>query len=509
MQRRRVKIFAENLVHAIHRRPPEAFVKFFPTAGRFRSSLQVMPRISVSSPLSRWCACALAGLVPFLLNPLAHGLLHHHRERPPHPALVGYFPGWGLSYDQPYYVKDLVTNHGAELLDQINYAQASVAGGRCSVADPKSDLNMAYTRQNSVSGKADGASPFRGYFHQLKELKHRYPQLKILVSLEGSPRYFAEGAKPENRHAFVASCVDTFLRGHFAPGIAEPRIFDGFDIDWESPQEEDAANLLGLLQEFRRQMDAVRPGLRLSIAVGNTPQMLPGTDFAALAPLVDQVGVMNYDYTGPWSPITGFLAPLFSNPDAPHRGNSIERSIASYKAAGVPPEKLLMGLPFYGYSWTGVGKTDNGLFQAGKGVRGDRPYRYLRTLSAPFSSYRDPRSQAPWLFDGQTFWTYEDPVSVRYKVSYAALQHLGGVMIWELSDDTADAELLNTAYRSLLDPIPGSAFEAAPAPAAVPDPPAAGAAAPGSSAPISGGVLPQSDSAPSVPREAISRAQIP
>ena len=66
-----------------------------------------------------------------------------------------------------------------------------------------------------------------------------------------------------------------------------------------------------LLEEFRQQMRAVRPGLRLSIAVGHSPHMLPGTDFAAIATLVDQVGIMNYDYTGPWSPTTGFLAPLF------------------------------------------------------------------------------------------------------------------------------------------------------------------------------------------------------
>ena len=107
--------------------------------------------------------------------------------------------------------------------------------------------------ENSVSGRADNpASPFRGYFHQLKELKKRYPHLKILISLEGNPADFAIDAKPENRRAFVASCIDTFIRGRFAPGIHEPGIFDGVDIDWESPHIEDAANFLELLEEFRR-----------------------------------------------------------------------------------------------------------------------------------------------------------------------------------------------------------------------------------------------------------------
>ena len=51
--------------------------------------------------------------------------------------LVGYFPQWGLYYEQPYYVKHLVDNGSAALLDQINYAQGFVSNGKCSVADPR------------------------------------------------------------------------------------------------------------------------------------------------------------------------------------------------------------------------------------------------------------------------------------------------------------------------------------------------------------------------------------
>jgi len=373
--------------------------------------------------------------------------------------LVGYFPQWAFYDPQPFYVKTLVDNRSAARLSQINFANASVQNGRCSLSDPNADLNITYTRRNSVNGRPDNpASPFRGYFHQLHELKRRYPRLKILMSLEGKAEDFAQDAKPENRRAFVASCVDTFVNGHFAGGIRKPGIFDGFDIDWESPQEQDAANFRALLEEFRRQMSAVRPGLQLAVAVGQAPEMLPGTDFGAIGRIVDQVGIMNYDYAGPWSPTTGLLAPLLLNPAAPHQSSSIEHSIASYKAAGVPRSKILLGLPFYGYSWTGVDSANNGLFQAGRAVHADKPYHYIRDLAAQFSAYRDQRSQAPWLFDGETFWTYEDPVSARYKASYASYQHLGGMMIWELSGDTADAELLNTVFRSLRHPLNARVF---------------------------------------------------
>jgi chitinase len=420
---------------------------------------------SLSAQFRRRCTAVstLAIICLFFFQSDPHARPLRKRAKAAHPLLVGYFPQWGLYYDQPYYVKQLVDNGSVALLDQINYAQGFVSNGKCSVADPNADLNTTYTAENSVSGEPDDpASPFRGYFHQLKELKKRYPRLKILISLEGAAAGFAHDAQAENRKAFVASCIDTFIRGNFAPGIHEPGIFDGFDVDWEYPQDADAANFTALLREFRKQMRAVRPGLRLSIAVGHSPHMHTGVDFAAIAPLVDQVGVMNYDYTGPWSHTTGFLAPLFSNPTDPHHPNSIETNIADYIAAGIPAGKLLMGVPFYGYGWTGVNQTNNGLYQSGHAVRGDQPYRYIRTLIENSSVYRDPRSQAPWLYDGQNFWTYEDAVSVRYKVSYAANQHLGGVMIWELSEDTADAILLNTASSALLNPIPATAFAAEP-----------------------------------------------
>jgi chitinase len=374
------------------------------------------------------------------------------------PLLVGYFPQRGLHAAQPYYVKALVTNGAVKKLDQINYAQGSVRDGRCALADPDADLSMRFTGKNSVNGRSDRmGSRFRGYFHQLEELKRRYPHLRLLISLEGDAREFSKDAAPENRRAFVTSCIDVFVRGHLAAGVAKPRLFDGFDIDWESPQAKDAANFIALLEEFRRQMKEVRSDLRLAVAVDESPLTLSGTDFAAISLLVDQVGVMNYDYAGPWSPTTGFIAPLFSINQ--EDSQNIEQSIASYEAAGVPPEKLLMGLPFYGYGWTDVHMVGDGLFQTGHAIKGDQPYHHIRNVAASSSIYREERSQAPWLFDGRTFWTFEDPTSIRFKASYAAHQHLGGLMIWELSGDTVDAELLNVAYRSLHDPLEARVFK--------------------------------------------------
>lgn len=378
---------------------------------------------------------------------------------PEKPLIVGYFPQWGI-YDQPqYFVKNLITSGSASLLDQLNYAQGFIVNARCAVADPHADMQFTYTQANSVDGSADDpASPLRGSFHQLQELKKLYPRLKILISLEGKAAGFAEAAKPENRAAFVASCIDTFVRGHFAAGVHAPGIFDGFDVDWEYPGEGDAQNYTALLEEFRRQLDAVRPGLKLTIAAGPSPRMYHGVDFAEVAKTVDLIGLMNYDYSGPWHKETGFHAPLYSD----HGGNA-DGTVRAYESEGVPAEKLLLGVPFYGYSWKSVGAENHGLFQPGEAVHEDRPYSYIQTLVKASTVYRDPAAQAPWLYDGNTFWTYEDPVSARFKGAYAEQHQLGGVMVWHLGEDTSDGRLLKAVHEGLYAPTPPEQIAAQPA----------------------------------------------
>ena len=383
---------------------------------------------------------------------------------PQHPLLVGYFPQWGLYNDHPYLVKNLIAGTKTPLVDQINYAQGFVTNGRCSIADPNADLNYTFTAAQTVDGTADSPTqPFRGNLHQLQELKRKFPHIHILISLEGRGSDFAIDAQPENREAFVGSCVDIFLKGNFAPGITVPNLFDGIDVDWEYPHEPDADNYKDLLLELRRQMDALRPGLLLTVAVGPSPRMYGGTDMGAIGKIVDQVGLMTYDFVGPWSATTGFLSPLSASPD--HHGGTVERTVTAYRDAGVPADKLLVGLPFYGYGWHTVTETDNGLFQEGIGIHGDQPYSHILGLIEKSTVYRDSLPPSPWLFDGDIFWTYEDPTSIAHKTSFVRQQQLGGVMIWELGEDAEDAALLRATHTGLTQPaIPANTAEKLPLP---------------------------------------------
>ena len=276
----------------------------------------------------------------------------------PRPLLVGYFPQWGV-YNQ-YFVKNLIISGAVGLLDQMDYSQGVIADNRCAVGDPNADLNLVYGAADSIDGKADDpAAPLRGNFHQLQELRRRYPKLRVLISLEGKPDGFAAAARPENRAAFVSSCIDMFVRGHLAPGVGGGRLFDGFDIDWEFPTAADIDNYVALLQEFRRQLDALHAGLKLSVALAPGLGRYQGLDFKATADLVDEVNVMNYDYNGPWSHTTGILAPLYGLSGDPLHENTIDSTIQAYEQAGVAPAKMLLGIPFYAYGWSGVAEVNH------------------------------------------------------------------------------------------------------------------------------------------------------
>ncbi len=373
-----------------------------------------------------------------------------------HPILVGYLPQWGLYSTPAWLARNLVASGAAPLLDQLNYAQANIRDAKCVIADPEADLNHVYTAEMSIDGKADlPTAPLRGGLHQLVLLKARYPRIRPVISIEGKSESFAEAAQPEARAAFVTSCIDLFVRGHLAPGAEAPALFEGFDMDWEFPQTPtDGANYMALLAEFRRQLNALSleqggRKLLLSAAAGPGTHRYPGVDWAQVATLVDQIGLMNYDYSGPWQQVTGMIAPLYPLEGAPLNQGTVDGTVAEYEAVGVPAAKLLLGVPFYGYSWQGVTGTNHGLFQPGKSIRGDQPYHAIASLVPQSTVYRDPHSQTPWLFDGNIFWTYDDPLSAKTKAAYATTHNLAGVMVWELSGDTPDSQLLHAIATGL------------------------------------------------------------
>jgi len=76
-------------------------------------------------------------------------------------------------------------------------------------------------------------------------------------------------------------------------------------------------------------------------------------------------------------------------------------------------------------------------------------YNAIVPIESGFRKYRDAITKAPWLYDGNNFWTYDDPVELKFKMEYIRKRHLAGVMFWEISGDMPDGTLVKTLVRGL------------------------------------------------------------
>jgi chitinase len=381
----------------------------------------------------------------------------------PRRQVIGYLTEGGARSGK-YTVKDMATNGAAVLLTEVNYAFGRVADNRCQVADRETALNHAYSAAESVDGLNDpqGDNQLRGTFHQLEELKRRYPALKVVISFGGWGQSdgFSSAVQPEHLKEFVRSCVETFIQGRFAPGIEAPGIFDGIDIDWEYPVEggvspgrpEDMANFTAMAEEFRRQLDAVRPGLLLTAALPAPAELYKNFDLKKIAVSMDYLSIMAYDLHWDSEPTSFLHSPLFHDPADPSPPPADTRNgdfaVRGFLAAGVPKGKIILGVPFYGKGWTGVQDVNHGLYQGASGpAKVDGSYRKLKELRGVVDRKYYKHAVTCTIWNNNNFWSYDCPEAMREKMSYVRRRNLGGVMFWELSHDTSDGELLHILGR--------------------------------------------------------------
>jgi chitinase len=387
----------------------------------------------------------------------------HKSHAKPQRQVIGYFTEGGARSGK-YTVKDIATSGAAQLLTEVNYAFGRVADNQCQIADRETALNHAYSATQSVDATADpeGDNQLRGTFHQLQELKRRYPALKVVISFGGWGQSdgFSSAVQPEHLKEFVRSCVETFIQGRFAPGVEAPGIFDGIDIDWEYPVEggvtpgrpEDTANFTAMAEEFRRQMDAVRPGLLLTAALPAPAELYKNFELKQIAATMDYLSIMAYDLHWDSEPMSFLHSPLFHHPEDPSKApfdiRNGDFAVRGFLAAGVPADKIVLGVPFYGKGWTGVKDVNHGLYQSASGpAKVDGSYRALKELTGVVDRkyYKNAGTCSAW--NNNNFWSYDCPQAMRKKMSYIRSRDLGGVMFWELSHDTSDAELLHILGR--------------------------------------------------------------
>ncbi|MEU2774593.1 glycoside hydrolase family 18 chitinase [Streptomyces sp. NPDC007162] len=365
---------------------------------------------------------------------------------------LGYFTEWGI-YGRNYNVKNLVTSGSAAKITHINYAFGNVTNGQCAIGDAYADYQKTFTADQSVSGAADTwDQPLAGNFNQLRELKAKYPNIKILWSFGGWTWSGGFAQAAANPTAFADSCYNLVKDSRWAD------VFDGIDIDWEYP------NACGLSCDtsgsaaFKNVMAALRAKFGSSALVtaattadGSAGGKIEAADYAGAAQYVNWYNVMTYDFFGAWdaSGPTAPHSPLTSYTGIPKAGYTTADAMAKFKAIGVPASKLLIGIGFYGRGWTGVtqdapGGTATGP-AAGTYEQGIEDYKVLKT-SCPATG---TIAGTAYAHCGSNWWSYDTPSTIATKMAWARSQGLGGAFFWEFSGDTGNGELVSAISSGL------------------------------------------------------------
>jgi chitinase len=279
--------------------------------------------------------------------------------------------------------------------------------------------------------------------HMLAEIKRKFPHVCLLLSVGGwGAGGFSEAAATEAGRVRMAQSAVRILQRY---------PFDGIDLDWEYPgysqagiasSPEDKFRFTLLLRTMREALD--RQGERdgrhylLTIAAGADQFYVDGTQMDAAQSSLDFVQLMTYDMRGAFQTLTGHHTNLYTSSGDLFR-ISVDRSVQIFERAGVPKEKMVIGAAFYSRKWRQVPNRNNGLHQLA-GAAGEYGPDFS-TLDAEyigkngFTRYWDDEAKAPYLFNGDTFITYDDEESIRHKCGYVKEQGLAGIMFWEFGGD--------------------------------------------------------------------------
>ncbi|MDG1275654.1 MAG: glycoside hydrolase family 18 protein [Algoriphagus sp.] len=344
----------------------------------------------------------------------------------PNKVVIGYIAGW----------KDVEPEKiPVEKLTHINYAFANVVDGIIRSGD-------GLEERDSLN------------FLKLHSLKSRNPNLKVLVSIGGwswSKGFSDAALTPESRKIITASGIDFLIKHRL----------DGLDFDWEYPalqgdnnvvRDVDKENFVAMLKSFREALDSLgaidNKHYLSTIATGGFRKYLEVNDLRTAQQYLDLINIMSYDLFGAGDDTTGHHANLYKgNPalmPAAKRNRSVESAVMDHIEFGIPREKIVVGIPFYGKRWKDVGPENNGLYQPGTFDRGLSQDKIYELQSNP--SYRewwDYNSENPFLYseENREWVTFESRRSIEHKIYFMKKEQLAGVMFWELSEDPSGSLL--------------------------------------------------------------------
>jgi len=313
-------------------------------------------------------------------------------------------------------------------------------------------------------GKDDKIVPFdkyqdieKGGYGRFAALKTYNRDLKTMLAIggwnEGSRKFSRLVADPERRYVFVRSAL-RFLRQYN---------FDGLDLDWEYPTQrqggrpQDKKNYAILVAELREafESEAAKTGkerLLLSMAVPASLE-IAGEGYAidALDKSLDFFNLLTYDYHSAHEPAVNHHSPLYRPDDWSEfdfrTDLNIDATIKFYLQNGASRNKLVLGIPTYGRSFT-LANSDSYQIDSPATGPGDEG---VDTKEAGYLAYYEicnkildggwdletpyPGVMGPYAHKGNQWVGFDDVDMVVEKAFYVADEELGGIMFWTIDND--------------------------------------------------------------------------
>ncbi|MFI5251261.1 MAG: glycosyl hydrolase family 18 protein [Bacteroidota bacterium] len=248
--------------------------------------------------------------------------------------------------------------------------------------------------------------------------------VKVIITIGGW------GTEPAFMSATAAGTLPTFVSN--IVNIMTSRGYDGVDIDWEPLSSGDAANYSAFVTALRTAMDnAGAPTNTHYLLTMATQWSAPIA--ASVANQMDQINLMTYDIAGLWPGwVTWHNSALYNDISIGSQTISCDGYVKKWNAAGVPLNKLGIGIDWYGYKYSGATGPRQSISGASL-VQGNRPYYTIMASDYPsMTRVWDAPAGAVYLTSSSGWVTYDDQQSCKAKINYAQTQGIGGVIIWEL-----------------------------------------------------------------------------
>ncbi|TMW82120.1 hypothetical protein EJD97_006781 [Solanum chilense] len=295
-----------------------------------------------------------------------------------------------------------------------------------------------------------------------KIVKMKNPSIKTILSIGGSDQsLYGSGL-----NLLMTSTYFTTRKYFIDSSIEIARFygFDGLDFCWIWPTSSQAmSNVATLLDDWRVAIDleskkSKKTRLILTMASQHTP-FIQDLSFPieSMRKNLDWIHVFAFDYYHPST--TNYTSPaaaLYSDHSTNDNLNT-DYGVNVWIKSGFPSEKIVLGLPFYGYVWTLVSPKNNKIGAEGTGPGPKDPMYGTEGEKEPFAStngllefnsikrdmikYRAKNSTynstyvMNYVSIGTTWVGFDDVESIKTKVSYAKEKNLKGYVAWQVSYD--------------------------------------------------------------------------